>query len=125
MPIAVALGEDCAFTGGGEFEAQYRLSCARQAVGINHLARGAGEDAHLDPREPRAIHYVRVGRMADPKENRNESASLELPAAGAFSESQIIALDSSAWKQFIEALEKPAVEIPELVELFRAKAPWD
>lgn len=43
----------------------------------------------------------------------------------ASSESMIAALDDDAWKQFVEALERPARAIPEVVELFRAKAPWD
>jgi hypothetical protein len=49
------------------------------------------------------------------------AAYTPLPEGG----SNLIVLDELAWKQFIEAVEAPAREIPALVELFRAKAPWD
>ncbi len=46
-------------------------------------------------------------------------------AGSAFSTSEMLVLDGVAWEQFIAALEPPPRPIPELVELFRAKAPWD
>jgi uncharacterized protein (DUF1778 family) len=46
-------------------------------------------------------------------------------AGSAFSTSEMLVLDGVAWEQFIAALESPPQEIPQLVELFRAKAPWD
>jgi len=46
-------------------------------------------------------------------------------AGSAFSTSETLVLDERAWEQFLEALERPSREIPQLVELFRAKAPWD
>jgi len=36
-----------------------------------------------------------------------------------------IRLDERGWKQFTSALKQEAREIPELVELFKEKAPWD
>jgi uncharacterized protein (DUF1778 family) len=46
-------------------------------------------------------------------------------AGSAFSTSAMLVLDERAWEQFVAALESPPREIPQLVELFRAKAPWD
>ena len=58
--------------------------------------------------------------MRRPKEQR------EVRYAGsAFSTSEMLVLDGVAWEQFIAALETPPRPIPELVELFRGKAPWD
>jgi uncharacterized protein (DUF1778 family) len=36
-----------------------------------------------------------------------------------------IRLDERGWKQFTAALRREGKEIPELVELFKEKAPWD
>jgi uncharacterized protein (DUF1778 family) len=58
--------------------------------------------------------------MAGLKKQKNEQVPVELTADGA-----TITLDASAWQQFIDSLESPAREIPELIDLFRAKAPWD
>ena len=54
--------------------------------------------------------------------HRNDMAS---DAGSAFATSQTLVLDERTWEQFIVALESPAREIPQLVELFRAKSPWD
>ena len=58
--------------------------------------------------------------MSELKKKKSRPAGVELTADGA-----TITLDSGAWQQFIDALESPAREIPELIDLFRAKAPWD
>ena len=60
--------------------------------------------------------------MRSPKEQRNDTAR---DAGSAFSTSETLVLDERAWEQFVAALESPPHEIPQLVELFRAKAPWD
>jgi uncharacterized protein (DUF1778 family) len=36
-----------------------------------------------------------------------------------------IRLDERGWKQFTAALNREGKEIPELVELFKERAPWD
>jgi uncharacterized protein (DUF1778 family) len=58
--------------------------------------------------------------MRRPKEQREVR-----DAGSAFSTSEMLVLDGFAWEQFVEALESPPREIPQVVELFRAKAPWD
>jgi hypothetical protein len=69
----------------------------------------------------RTVEIVRHA-MHPPKEQK----SLPVHDSGsAFSTSEKIVLDERAWDQFVAALESPAREIPPLVELFRAKAPWD
>lgn len=60
--------------------------------------------------------------MRTPKEQRKE---LVRDGGSAFSTSEMIVLDDVAWEQFVAALESSPREIPQLVELFRAKAPWD
>jgi uncharacterized protein (DUF1778 family) len=60
--------------------------------------------------------------MGSPREQSNEMVR---DTGSAFSTSDTLVLDERAWEQFIAALESPAREIPQLVELFRAKAPWD
>jgi uncharacterized protein (DUF1778 family) len=60
--------------------------------------------------------------MRAPKEQRKEVVR---DAGSAFSTSEMIVLDGAAWEQFVAALESSPREIPQLVELFRAKAPWD
>jgi uncharacterized protein (DUF1778 family) len=64
-----------------------------------------------------------IEQMPRPKELENDTR-FDL-AVSASSENVIVALDDDAWKQFVEALEGPARVIPEVVELFRTKAPWD
>jgi uncharacterized protein (DUF1778 family) len=46
-------------------------------------------------------------------------------AESALFDTRTILLDKQGWKQFTDALDRDAKEIPELVELFREKAPWD
>lgn len=46
-------------------------------------------------------------------------------AESALYDLRTIRLDEKGWAQFTTALERNAKEIPELVELFREKAPWD
>jgi uncharacterized protein (DUF1778 family) len=46
-------------------------------------------------------------------------------AESALFDAKTILLDESGWNHFMEALERDAKEIPELVGLFREKAPWD
>jgi uncharacterized protein (DUF1778 family) len=46
-------------------------------------------------------------------------------AGSAFSTREKFVFDERAWEQFVAALDSPPQEIPEFVELFRAKAPWD
>lgn len=60
--------------------------------------------------------------MRNPKEQRKDVVR---DAGSAFSTSETLVFDGVAWAQFVAALESPAREIPQLVELFRAKAPWD
>jgi uncharacterized protein (DUF1778 family) len=67
-------------------------------------------------------HIVKIVRetMRSPKEQR-----IVRDAGSAFTPSERLALDEMAWEQFGAALDSPPREIPELVELFRAKAPLD
>ena len=58
--------------------------------------------------------------MRRPKEQK-----IVLDAGSAFSTSEKFVFDERVWEQFVAALDSPPREIPELVELFRAKAPWD
>jgi uncharacterized protein (DUF1778 family) len=58
--------------------------------------------------------------MRSPKEQR-----IVRDAGSAFTTSERLVLDEMAWEQFVAALDFPPREFPELVELFRAKAPWD
>ncbi len=60
--------------------------------------------------------------MGSPRKQRNDMVR---NAGSAFSTSETLVLDERTWEQFVVALESPAREIPQLVELFRAKAPWD
>jgi uncharacterized protein (DUF1778 family) len=68
-------------------------------------------------------HIVEIVRdtMRSPKEQRETARD----AGSAFSTSETFVFDERAWEQFVAALDSPPREIPELVELFRAKAPWD
>jgi uncharacterized protein (DUF1778 family) len=68
-------------------------------------------------------HIVKIVRdaMRNPKEQRETARD----AGSAFSTSETFVFDERAWEQFIAALDSPPREIPELVKLFRAKAPWD
>jgi uncharacterized protein (DUF1778 family) len=67
-------------------------------------------------------HVVKFVRetMRSPKEQR-----IVRNVGSAFSNSETFVFDERAWEQFVAALESPPRAIPELVELFRAKAPWD
>jgi len=58
--------------------------------------------------------------MGSPKEQRNDVIR---DAGSAFSTSETLVLDERTWEQFVAALESPPRDIPQLVELFRAKAP--
>jgi uncharacterized protein (DUF1778 family) len=60
--------------------------------------------------------------MSNLKEQRKDVVR---DAGSAFSTSEMLVLDRVSWEQFVAALESPPREIPQLVELFRAKAPWD
>jgi Protein of unknown function (DUF1778) len=68
-------------------------------------------------------HIVGIVRdaMRIPKEQRETARD----AGSAFSISETFVFDERAWEQFLAALDSPSREIPELVKLFRAKAPWD
>ena len=68
----------------------------------------------------RTVKIVRDA-MRGTKEQRN----MVRDAGSAFSTGETLVLDERAWEQFVAALESPPREIPQLVELFRAKAPWD
>ena len=46
-------------------------------------------------------------------------------AESALYDLRTIRLDSRGWKQFTAALNRKAKAIPELIELFNQKAPWD
>ncbi len=46
-------------------------------------------------------------------------------AEDALYDSRTISLDERGWDQFTGALDREAREIPELMELFNEKAPWD
>jgi len=46
-------------------------------------------------------------------------------AESALYDLRTIHLDGKGWKQFTAALERKAREIPELIDLFNEKAPWD
>lgn len=46
-------------------------------------------------------------------------------AESALFEAKTLLLDRQGWKQLNEALKRDARAVPELVELFREKAPWD
>jgi uncharacterized protein (DUF1778 family) len=67
-------------------------------------------------------HIVKIVRdaMRSPEEQR-----IVRGAGSAFTTSERLVLDEMAWEQFVAALDSPPREIPELVQLFRAKAPWD
>lgn len=82
-----------------------------KALAVFTLTRNATE---------RTVEIVRDA-MHSPKEQRN----MVRDAGSAFSTSETLVLDERAWEQFVAALESPPREIPQLVELFRAKAPWD
>jgi uncharacterized protein (DUF1778 family) len=60
--------------------------------------------------------------MGNLKEQRKDVVR---DAGSAFSTTEMLVLDGVSWEQFVAALESPPREIPQLVELFRAKAPWD
>ena len=68
----------------------------------------------------RTVRIVRDA-MRGTKEQRN----MVRDAGSAFSTSETLVLDERAWEQFVAALESSPREIPQLVELFRAKAVWD
>jgi hypothetical protein len=68
----------------------------------------------------RTVKIVRDA-MRNPKEQKDTTRD----AGSAFSTSETLVLDERAWEEFVAALESPPREIPQLVELFRAKAPWD
>jgi uncharacterized protein (DUF1778 family) len=67
-------------------------------------------------------HIVKIVR--DPMRRPNEQKIVR-DAGSAFSTSEKFVFHERAWEQFVAALDSPPREIPELVELFRAKAPWD
>lgn len=46
-------------------------------------------------------------------------------AESALYDIRTIRLDERDWKQFRAALDREAREVPELVQLFKEKAPWD
>jgi hypothetical protein len=69
----------------------------------------------------RSVKIVRDA-MRSPREQRKDVVR---DAGSAFSISEMLLLDERAWEQFVAVLEGPPREIPELVKLFRAKAPWD
>ncbi|HVC43969.1 MAG TPA: DUF1778 domain-containing protein [Candidatus Binataceae bacterium] len=46
-------------------------------------------------------------------------------AESALYDLRTIRLDEKAWKKFTAALDREGREIPDLVELFKEKAPWD
>jgi uncharacterized protein (DUF1778 family) len=69
----------------------------------------------------RTVEIVR-NAVRTPKEQRKVAVR---DAGSAFSTSEMIVLDGVAWDQFVAALESSPREIPQLVELFRTKAPWD
>jgi uncharacterized protein (DUF1778 family) len=46
-------------------------------------------------------------------------------AENAIYDLKTIRLDERGWNQFTTALDRAARKIPELVELFKEKAPWD
>lgn len=46
-------------------------------------------------------------------------------AESALYDLRTIGLDGRGWKQFTAALDRKAREIPELIDLFNEKAPWD
>ena len=60
--------------------------------------------------------------MGNLKEQRKDVVR---DVGSAFSTTETLVLDGVSWEQFVAALESPPREIPQLVELFRAKAPWD
>ena len=62
--------------------------------------------------------------------NRKTTSEFVLDSACRSAESALydlrtIRLDPKGWKQFTAALDRKAREIPELVDLFLEKAPWD
>lgn len=70
--------------------------------------------------------------MAPTKDNKAEPrVRLGLSVSPSFTpispvvESAAILLDDLSWQQFVDALEEAPRAIPEVVELFRSKAPWD
>ncbi len=46
-------------------------------------------------------------------------------AESALYDLRTIRLDEQSWNQFTAALNRDAKEVPELVELFKEKGPWD
>jgi uncharacterized protein (DUF1778 family) len=46
-------------------------------------------------------------------------------AESALFETKTLLLDRQGWEQLNKSLSRKAKAVPELVELFRAKAPWD
>ena len=58
--------------------------------------------------------------MSSPRKQRND---MICDAGNAFATDETLVLDERSWEQFVLALESPAREIPQLADLFRAKAP--
>jgi uncharacterized protein (DUF1778 family) len=69
-----------------------------------------------------------IRRAADAQRKSVSEFVLEAACRSAEStllDTKTILLDKQGWKQLSEVLNRNAQEVPELVKLFRDKAPWD